>query len=146
MFTTWMLIRRNVNVVPAFPLRVSVKGGAHVEVSAAIVRTGEITGVMQMFQTAGGPPRPPGQAPSLTAAAGIDNALIELLINDEHRTAVTDAQGRFAFDDVPPGHWRLRVVRADIPAFYFLEEAQVTVALAPGGTRHIVLRVVPKSQ
>jgi len=68
------------------------------------------------------------------------------VINEEHRTAVTDARGRFTFDDVPPGTWRLRVVRADIPPFYLLEEAQVTVTVTPAGTRHIVLRVIPKSQ
>jgi hypothetical protein len=123
-------------VVPALPLAVSVKGGGRVEVSAVVVRTGTITGAIQVFI-------PMGSAPP---APGISNALIELLINDEHRTAVTDAKGRFSFDDVPPGHWRLRVVRAAIPAFYLLEQAQVIVTVTPAGTRHVVLRVVPKSQ
>lgn len=123
-------------VMPALPLRVSVKAGDRAEVSALVVRTGRITGVIQKFDN----------TPTPAAAAGIANALIELVVNDEHRTALTDSQGRFSFDDVPPGSWRVRVVRAAIPAFYFLEEAMVTVVLAPAATRHLVLRVIPKSQ
>ena len=123
-------------VMPSLPLKVSVKGGGRAELNAAVVRTGSITGAIQIFHATA----------ASTAPAGIANALVELVINEEHRTAVTDARGRFAFDDVPPGTWRVRVVRADIPPFYFLEEAQVAVTVTPAGTRHIVLRVVPKSQ
>ena len=84
--------------------------------------------------------------PSGAAGVGVPNALIELLVNDEHLTAITDAEGRFAFEDVPPGVWRLRVVRAAVPSFYFLETPELTVTLAPAGTSHVVLRIVPKSQ
>jgi hypothetical protein len=122
-------------VWPALP-RVSIKGGDRASLSAVIVQTGKITGVLQKFQG----------MPALTPIAGIANALIELVIDAEHRTALTDALGRFSFDDVPPGHWIVKVVRADIPAFYLLEQSQVIVTLAPAGTGHVVLRVVPKSQ
>lgn len=123
-------------VMPSLPLKVSVKGGSKVEINAAVVRTGTVSGALHILQTTVVPAAP----------AGLANAIIQLVINDEHRTAVTDVQGRFTFEDVPPGTWRVRVVRADIPPFYRLEEAQITVTVTPAGTRHIVLRVIPKSQ
>jgi hypothetical protein len=141
--------------VPAFPRRVLVKAGKNVDVTAALVRAGRINGTVQRFETTSGAATNAGQANTstrqgqsntLTAAAGIPNALIELQINEEHRTTVTDAAGAFAFDDVPPGQWHLRVVRADVPAFYMLEDSAVTVGLAPGQMQHVVLRVVPKRQ
>jgi len=123
-------------VVPSLPLKVSIKAGDRVDVNADVMRTGTITGAIQIFQT----------APAPAAGTGMANVLIELKVNEEHRTAVTDGLGRFSFEDVPPGTWRIRVVRADIPPFYILEAAQVTVTVTPAGTRHVVLRVVPKSQ
>src|SRR6185436_12801767 len=54
-------------VVPALPLRVSVKAGGRVEVNAAIVRTGTITGAIQIIQAPGSAPLPSGQAPGLKA-------------------------------------------------------------------------------
>jgi hypothetical protein len=132
-------------VVPSMPLSVSVKGGGHVEINASIVRTGSIAGALRMFQPAGGPPVA-GQPPSLAPGAPIANALIELLINEEHRLTMTDADGNFAFDDVPPGTWAVRVVRADVPPFYFLEQAQLIATIAPSQSVRLMFRVVPKLQ
>lgn len=134
-------------VVPPLPIRVSVKGGGRVEVNATIVRTASLAGTIQVFQPASGGLSPlQGHTPALIPAAGVPGALIELVVNDEHRTAVADARGRFAFDGVPPGTWRVHVVRADVPAFFRLEQAEVMSTLAPGDAREIVFRVVPKSQ
>jgi hypothetical protein len=132
-------------VVPAFPLRLSIKGGGHVQVGAEIVRTGAVNGILKLFHAPAGPALRDQAAP-LTPGPGLANAVIELLINDEHRSAVTDAQGRFTFEHVPPGTWLLRVVRADIPPFYFLEDAQMTMVLAPGQSQRLIVRVVPKGQ
>jgi hypothetical protein len=120
-------------LMPGSPLQVSVKTGDRAELSAVVVRSGRVTGSIQKFESAASP-----------AGTGIGRTLIELVINNEHRTTLSDPQGRFSFPDVPPGAWRIRVVRADVPAFYYLEQPHVSTTVVPGGTSLVVFRVLPK--
>ena len=133
-------------IVPALPLRVSIAAGRRMEIDATVVRTASVKGLLQLFQPASGSlSSEQRQGPALVPAAGLAGAVIELIGNGDRRVAVTDAQGRFAFDGVPPGDWRIGVVQADLPPFYQVEERERAFRLAPGKDLELVLRVVPKS-
>ena len=133
-------------IVPALPLRVSIAAGQRMEINATVVRTAAVKGVLQRFEPASSSLSPQaGQVPALVPAAGLAGAVMELTGNGDRRVAVTDTQGRFAFDGVPPGDWRIGVVQADLPPFYQLEERELTFSVAPGKNLELVLRVVPKS-
>lgn len=129
-------------VVPALPLRVSLTPGGHVDVQATIIRTARVAGRIQLFQSASLSTL--ASSMPLTPGAGVVGALLDLTVNGEHRTAVSDAQGRFNFDNVPPGTWPLRVTRASVPTFYQLETTDTMLAVSAGQTQDVVLRVVPK--
>ena len=133
-------------IVPALPLRVSVGAGRRIEINATVVRTASVKGLLQLFQPASGSLSPQeGQGSALVPTAGLVDAVIELTGHGDRRVAVTDAHGRFAFDGVPPGDWRIGVVQADPPPFYQLAERELTFRVVPGKDVDLVLRVVPKS-
>jgi uncharacterized surface anchored protein len=119
--------------LPALPARISVVGGRRMQIDATVVRTMNVTGVLQLFQGA-----------ALQPARGVPGAIIEATGGGARRVAVTDAQGRFAFENMAPGSWRIGVVRAELPAFYQVEERERTLTFEPGEDMELVLRVVPK--
>src|SRR6185503_17280595 len=51
--------------------------------------------------------------------------------------------GTTSFTDIPPGDWSI-IVRGDTPAFFRFEPERVAVTLAPGETRPLVFRLVPR--
>jgi hypothetical protein len=133
-------------IVPALPLRVSITAGRRMQVNVTVVRTASIKGVLQLFQPASNTlTAQQDQRPALVPAAGVAGAVLELLGNGDRRVAVTDLHGRFAFEETPPGNWRIRVVQVDVPPFYQVAERELTVGLVPGKDIDVVLRVVPKS-
>jgi hypothetical protein len=129
-------------VMPALPIMATVTPGHRSEIEAAVVRGAKVTGVFQLFQF--GVSQAPGQIAPFGPAGPVVGAVLELVSNGDRRVAVSDRSGHFEFLDLPPGEWRLGMVRVDIPAFYSLEEPEPTFTLRPGETRELTLRLVPK--
>ena len=55
----------------------------------------------------------------------------------------TGENGRTSFTDVPPGAWRI-FIRGDAPAFHRFDPDRVDVTLAPGETKTLTFRLVPR--
>jgi hypothetical protein len=134
-------------VVPAFPVRVVVTAGGSVRVDATIVRSASLSGVLQVFQFAsGGLATAANAAASLVPVRAVAGVMIELSGPSGARQTVTDTGGRYAFEALPPGEYRVRVVRAAVPPFYQIDRPDQSVTLGPGGAADIAFRIVPKSQ
>lgn len=134
-------------IVPAFPFRVDVTPGQSVTIDATVVRTATVTGLLQLFQYESGG-LTGGVTPSraLVPVRSLAGVMIELTGSGDARRAVTDEQGRYVFGGLPPGAYRLRIVRAAVPPFYQLEHSELSITLMPGDALELPFRVVPKPQ
>src|SRR5690606_17890174 len=56
----------------------------------------------------------------------------------------TDGQGRFAFNDLPPGRWAVRVVSNSVPSGYTTERRDALVELIDEATQD--LRLLPPAR
>lgn len=73
----------------------------------------------------------------------LDGLVLELRQGEQLHRAVSDPQGRFAFERLPPGEWQLEASRGNLPEGYRLEGASHALRLVPGGTTHVEIRLVP---
>ena len=126
-------LRPDRTIVPAFPLRVDITAGKSVTIDATVVRTANVTGLVQLFEyESGGLIAGATSLSALLPIRGLAGAMIELTGSGDTRRAVTDEQGRYAFGGLPPGAYRLRIVRAALPAFYQLERSELSIVVEPG--------------
>ncbi|HXD48346.1 MAG TPA: hypothetical protein VN600_06210 [Gemmatimonadaceae bacterium] len=81
---------------------------------------------------------------SLVDKGGLENAMVALEGARDTIYQTTDANGRVDFGHVAPGAWTVHVLSAEIPDFHTLEMDRFTIVVAPGETRDVQFRVVPK--
>ena len=85
-----------------------------------------------------------GAGDSLVDAGALENAMVALEGARDTIYQTTDAKGRVDFGHVAPGAWTVHVLSAEIPEFHTLEVDRFTIVVAPGETRDVQFRVVPK--
>jgi hypothetical protein len=83
------------------------------------------------------------EADSLREAGAVSNALLILAGERDTLYRSTGENGKVTFTDVPPGQWTL-TVRGDTPAFTRFEPDRLELALAPGESRSLAFRLVPR--
>jgi len=83
---------------------------------------------------------------NLTSAKvhGVSNVLVELTDGLEVMRRLTDREGRFAFEEVRPGQWTLKIHQNNLPTYHHLERDTFNFHLAPGEKDDVLIRVVPK--
>lgn len=81
---------------------------------------------------------------SLVDAGAFDNALVALQGARDTIYQSSDAHGRVDFGVVAPGTWRMRVITADLPAYFSLDVEQQQLIVHSGEKRTVEFRVIPK--
>jgi len=84
-----------------------------------------------------------GAPDSLADAGPLPNAMLMLVSERDTLYRTTRDDGRVAFTDVPPGTWIISI-RGDAPAFHRFDPDRVELRLAPGETRALEFRLVPR--
>jgi hypothetical protein len=84
-----------------------------------------------------------GGADSLTEAGAVPNSVLILASARDTLYANADETGRATFTEVPPGTWTLSV-QGDAPANHRFDPERAEVTLAPGETRTLDVRLVPR--
>lgn len=82
----------------------------------------------------------------LVKAYGLANILVELTNGSEIKRCVADKKGYFRFEEIRPGKWTLKVYKANLPEYHYLEEDIFIVELKPGGRKEVLVRVLPKKR
>ncbi|WP_420456200.1 hypothetical protein [Rubrivirga sp.] len=123
----------------ALPLEVSPDEPAG-PIEIPMVRGARLTG--QFGVSAPSPPAL-GNAP---APGSVERAVLEMTGPGGRLRAVSDRQGRFAFEGVPPGDWTLRVLHAELPAHHAVERESYAVTLGPGEQGRLEIGVAPRQR
>jgi hypothetical protein len=87
-----------------------------------------------------------GPKPQLIERTPLAGADIELRGEGDVLEQATDAQGRFVFEGLRPGHYVLRVYDDDLPEFHVFEHDTFEFDLKPASKEEIMIRVVPVSR
>jgi len=75
---------------------------------------------------------------------GLGNVLIELANDDEVQRRVTGHKGEFLFEDLRPGHWRLKVYDHNLPAYHYLDRSEVELELRSAASEEVCFHVLPR--
>lgn len=86
-----------------------------------------------------------GAQDSLVDAGALSNATVMLVGERDTLYRTTQSDGKAAFTDVPPGRWVVSI-RGDAPAFHRFDPDRVELILAPGETRALQFRLVPRKR
>jgi len=86
----------------------------------------------------------PGNNNARHEPTGLANVLVELANGDEILRRATDQRGRFLFDALRPGQWRLRIYDHNLPPYHYLETPEQDLTLEPGQALDITVRVLPR--
>lgn len=82
-------------------------------------------------------------ADSLTDAGALANATLVLAGERDTLYRTSNDHGMASFTDVPPGVWLL-TIRGDAPAFHRFDPDRIELTLAPGESRPVTFRLVPR--
>jgi predicted porin len=80
----------------------------------------------------------------LNSGKGLGNVLVEITDGKEVLRQHTDQKGRFYFEEIKPGIWKLKVCHQDLPAYHYLEEGQFEFDLRPGEEKDVIAKVLPR--
>lgn len=145
--------RPDMLAVPALPYRIDVRAGETVVAEFRMVQPAVVQGQVRFVQ--------PEQKPASSLEAGSDREVIfgqgqpeeeaelvqdlvvELRNNGKVLRTRTDAEGRFQFQALLPGKWRLAVVRGLLPDLYRLEPETRSLTIASGETARVEVKLVP---
>ena len=75
---------------------------------------------------------------------GLSNILVEFSNSKETKHQFTDEQGRFAFINVRPGHWTLKIYDDSLPSYHYLKKKVFQMELKPGEEKTITATVLPR--
>ncbi len=155
-------------LVEKAPLRVSLDEGDRREIQLSVARTSTLSGHILLYATSesrnrpGGRPEglylegrgrtnwsedegadPPLLDENLLEMGGQEGVLLRLSGQGRIFYRLSDAQGRFQFEELPPGAWLLEVEDAPLPANHFLEEKLFAFELLPGENALRDFRILP---
>jgi hypothetical protein len=80
----------------------------------------------------------------LRMGRGLGNTLVEITQGEEVLRQLTDEKGRFSFEDIRPGKWKLKIYDYDLPLHHYLEQEEFQIELTSGEQKEITARVLPR--
>ena len=138
---------------------VQITGGEVTQVDIPVIEAAGVSGVVAMAPAAFAPDESgvkpavgPGEYvvgdPRASAdsrqAGGLANLLVELTQEGEVLRRVTDQSGRFLFDGLRPGRWRLVIYDYNLPAMHYIENSARELELIPGEQKELSFQVRPR--
>jgi len=124
---------------------ITIKGGETTEVEIAVVTSCRVSGKIIIYA-----PRSEMvdkerfDLENLKEIGGLANILVEVSRRDEILRQLTDEKGRFSFEDLRPGNWRLKVHEEELPPHHYLEKKDFQFELKPGEQKEFVIKVLPR--
>jgi hypothetical protein len=86
-----------------------------------------------------------GAPDSLVDGGALSNATLMLVGERDTLYRTSQSDGKASFTDVPPGRWVISI-RGDAPAFHRFDPDRVELTLAPGESRALVFRLIPRKR
>ncbi|UCG12832.1 MAG: hypothetical protein JSU72_20585, partial [Deltaproteobacteria bacterium] len=80
----------------------------------------------------------------LIEVGGLDNILVQISNGEEVFSVRTDGKGRFSFQGIRPGKWKLTVYDQGLPQNHQLEQANFSISLEQGTSETITVNVLPR--
>jgi len=146
------------------PVIVEVNGGETTYREIGITRTCSISGTVALFTTPDGdsaegagdlsqdrpfimsglePRSGRLQKDDFVEAGGLAGILVEISDGREKIYRRTNKNGRFRFDGLRPGTWRIKVHDEGLPSFHFSEEDRYEIEIAAGEAHDMKIRILP---
>ena len=125
------------------PHEMTIVGGEESRFDISLSRSVIVTGTVLMFGTKEQAANDTTQ-PAIVELGGHPNVLIELANGDDVNRRVTDNRGRFAFANMRPGRWILRIVDGNLPQNYYFDKETIEFNVAPGQAAEHTLKALPK--
>lgn len=140
------------------PMKVTVEAGKTTLVDLTIVEAAVLSGqvVLAADESAYGPNHnelvvvgEPNN--NLTkSSAGVTKVfkgvLVELTRDDEVIRMMTDDEGKFIFMNIRPGTWKFKAYDYNLPAYHYIQNPEMDIALSPGEKKDIAVKVLPKQR
>ncbi len=76
----------------------------------------------------------------------LPDILVEIRKDGEVQRRITDSEGRFDFEGLRSGRWKLKLYKYNLPEHYRFEKDTFEVKLRPGEKKYILVKVVPKKR
>ncbi len=129
--------------VQPMPMEVRMYGGEERQVRINVTSSARLTGTIILF---GYDERSilDSTSSELKERGGKAGVFLELTNGTEIHRRVSDGRGSFAFADLRPGNWRLRVAGGEIPQFHSFDRDSVDLTLLPGEKEELALRLIPR--
>jgi hypothetical protein len=137
------------------PLTVEIKGGEATVKNLAIVTSARIKGHLNIYDFEKEQMetdresdifRKTEKEQKLVKRGGWEGALVEISDGKETRRQVTDEKGGFAFFDMRPGTWTLKIYDYDIPDLHRLEKDAYVLSLSPGDEKELDVSILPRKR
>ena len=137
--------------VQRMPMEVEAVAGATVTVDLGLVEGASVSGTVAVygfldettaFDRASQPGDTPAAPPDRIRLGGLANMIVELANGGETRRKATGPDGTFAFTEVRPGHYTIRIIGGRIPSYHQMEEPSRQIDLAPEESRNVEFRVL----
>ena len=128
------------------PVKVAIEGGKTQRLDLGVTREAAVDLQLALFEAEGGAPlvTEEGRHPKLAAAGGAGGVWIELKRGEESVAHPTDGDGRLKVRNLRPGRWTARIDVSGLPEKHYAEKETFELDLAPGQTRAVVIKVLPR--
>ncbi|MFC1568756.1 hypothetical protein ACFL4L_00850 [bacterium] len=77
---------------------------------------------------------------------GLTNVIVEMIRDDEVIRRITDEEGRFMFEELRPGAWRVKCYEMNLPDYHQVEKSMYEVHIDPEESETLEIRVIPKKR
>ncbi len=122
--------------VTPLPLEVAVVGGEIAESTVRFQEPATLEGHIELYDLIN----------EVLVDQGVWEKVTATLESASHRDklfAVSDGNGVFSFDKIPPGRWILKFFAHNAPLYHFLEDKEVSVDVFPGDEKKVEVRLLP---
>lgn len=127
------------------PQELTIVGGEETRFDISLTRSVSVVGTVLLYpaqeQSAADT-----SAPILKDPVGHTGAVVELSNADEVHRRLTDSRGRYAFADIRPGTWTLKIIIGNLPENYTFEKDAFELTLVPGSSTEITFKALPRKR
>ena len=124
---------------------VTVRGGEAAEIEIGVATACKISGQVILFAPKKEIVEEDRPIPEeFREAGGFAGALVEISRAGEVIRQFTDGRGRFSFEGIRAGAWKLKVYEESLPAFHFPQKGEFEVELKSGQEEEITIKVLAR--
>ncbi len=80
----------------------------------------------------------------LKEVTGAGNIRVEITNGKETFRQLTEKNGKFSFEGIRPGKWKLKVYENNLPAYHYFEKKEFQIVLKPGNEDEHIIKILPR--